>query len=78
MAQQLRNIQEEFQECQQECVECQRDYEKAGVYFNPGSACRCCSNGRKMHELHLRLSSVERAWGGIDWTTSRLEKYYNG
>ncbi len=66
-----------LEECNRECLQCQKDYEKKGLTFLP-SACKFCSNGRRIHELQLKTSETEREWGSLDWNSSSLKEYYKG
>lgn len=66
-----------IEECNQECQVCREDFEKAGVDFSH-VMCRGCTNGHKLHNALCRVSPGERAWGNLDWNSSRYENYYNG
>ena len=61
----------------EECKDCQEEYRRKGLIFNP-RACGMCPIGVEVHKLGLELSEAERNFGERDWTSFSNQDLYKG
>ncbi len=71
------STEELIEECNDECRECLKSFQKDNIEFRP-SMCRYCPTGQKLHELLKRQDTSEQQWDLIDWSSSPWKDYYHG
>lgn len=68
---------ETISQCNEECLICQKDFQKNGLEFRP-SMCALCPTGQKLHEALKKVDPSEQKWDRIDWSSSQWKDYYHG
>lgn len=64
-------------ECNDECLACQRAFQKDGIEFK-SSMCTFCPTGQKLHEALKHVDQTEQKWDQINWSSSQWKDYYHG